>query len=362
VSQPVPTLIGGSVSLKPAQEIVLASLEERGTDGLTRSEYEVISGVSRSQAAYDIAELVSLGILERVGSGRATRYRLPGGGAGRPKKWTDDLIRAQLRELHSELGRWPRAADFRESGRSDLYVAACRNGGIDRWARELAPDTVEEPEAARESDSRTWLSYALVLAAILGVLTVVGPRPRPPATVGGEAARFDDAKAAARAALASLESLDAGRAVLVLTADEDVDLTVRRGSATGRTVFSGQLLQGASVRVVAPRIWVEVSSAAALSARLGGEALRLPSRPAVIVITPAGIRSVKRPPIEQAQSAPVASAPEQTVETAAPSTPVTVAPPAPTTSSASASSPSPDAQPSPDSPPGPFPDPDRPSP
>jgi hypothetical protein len=354
VSQPVPTLIGGSVSLKPAQEIVLASLEERGTRALTRSDYEEISGVSRSQAAYDIAELVSLGILERVGSGRATRYRLPAGGTGRPKKWTQDRIRAELRELHSELGRWPRAADFRESGRTDLYVAACRNGGFDRWAHELAPDEVDEPEKAGASDSRTWLSYVLVLAGILGVLTVMGPRPRPPVAATVEAAPSFDVRAQARRALASLEAVGAHKAVLVLTASGDVDLTVRRRSATGRAVFSGLLLEGASVRVVAPRIWVETSSPAALSARLGEEALRLPSRPAVLIITPEGIRSVKPTPVEPASSPPVVSAPEVTAA------PVSVASAAATTtSSASASSPS-DAQPSPDSPPaGPSPDPDR---
>jgi hypothetical protein len=139
LAESVRTLIASSVALKPSQEMVLATLAERGSQELVRAEYEAIAGVSRSQAAYDIAELVALGMLERVGSGRATRYRVAPQAVGRPRKWTDERIRQELAEFHSLLGRWPRAADFRESGRTDLYLAACRNGGLERWAGELDP-------------------------------------------------------------------------------------------------------------------------------------------------------------------------------------------------------------------------------
>ena len=49
VERPDPTLIGGAVSLKPAQEIVLADLDARGSTELTRAQYESVSGVSHCQ-------------------------------------------------------------------------------------------------------------------------------------------------------------------------------------------------------------------------------------------------------------------------------------------------------------------------
>ena len=74
--------------LKPAQQRVLGVLKSEGTSRLTRARYEELSGVGRSQAAYDLAELVEKGILERLGSGRASRYRLvhlsTPSGPGRP--------------------------------------------------------------------------------------------------------------------------------------------------------------------------------------------------------------------------------------------------------------------------------------
>jgi len=41
--------------LKPAQQRVLGVLKSEGTSRLTRASYEELSGVSRSQAAYDLA-------------------------------------------------------------------------------------------------------------------------------------------------------------------------------------------------------------------------------------------------------------------------------------------------------------------
>ena len=54
----------GRIELKPTQERVLAALAEDGSVGLTRGRYEDLAGVSRSQAAYDLAELVEA--LERI--------------------------------------------------------------------------------------------------------------------------------------------------------------------------------------------------------------------------------------------------------------------------------------------------------
>jgi putative transcriptional regulator len=126
------------IELKPTQERVLAVLGEDGSSRLTRGQYEDIAGVSRSQAAYDLAELVDAGILERVGGGRATTYRLvrrvrpPG-----QRHWTNERIRAALVDFCAGRKTWPSASEFKADGRSDLYVAASRYGGIGFWATEL---------------------------------------------------------------------------------------------------------------------------------------------------------------------------------------------------------------------------------
>jgi hypothetical protein len=135
--------------LKPAQQRVLGVLKSEGTSRFTRARYEELSGVSRSQAAYDLAELVEHGMLERLGSGRATRYRIvqsatPGKSARR--RWTQERIRAALQEFCAGRDVWPSAAEFKRAGRFDLYVAASRYGGIRFWTSELG--LTREPQAA----------------------------------------------------------------------------------------------------------------------------------------------------------------------------------------------------------------------
>src|SRR2546423_13174690 len=66
---------GGLVAqLKPSQRLVLDSLARADAPDLTRARYQELTGVSRSQAAYDLAELVEAGLLVRVGGGRAPRH------------------------------------------------------------------------------------------------------------------------------------------------------------------------------------------------------------------------------------------------------------------------------------------------
>jgi hypothetical protein len=135
--------------LKPAQQRVLGVLKSEGTSRLTRARYEELSGVSRSQAAYDLAELVENGMLERLGSGRATRYRIvhqsTPGRSGR-RRWTQERIRAALEEFCAERDGWPSASEFKQAGRFDLYVAASRYGGIGFWTSELG--LTREPQVA----------------------------------------------------------------------------------------------------------------------------------------------------------------------------------------------------------------------
>ena len=117
--------------LKPAQSRVLAAVAESEEEEFTRSTYEDIAHVSRSQAAYDLADLVKLGLVDRLGTGRATRYRIVGEGDGRRRKWTPARIREELERFCGERGTWPRAAEVRKAGRGSLYLAASRYGGIE---------------------------------------------------------------------------------------------------------------------------------------------------------------------------------------------------------------------------------------
>ena len=107
----------GRIELKPTQERVLAALAEDGSVGLTRGRYEDLAGVSRSQAAYDLAELVEAGILERVGGGRATTYRFvrrarPAG----QRHWTNERIHAALVDFCAGRKTWPSASEFKADG------------------------------------------------------------------------------------------------------------------------------------------------------------------------------------------------------------------------------------------------------
>jgi hypothetical protein len=163
----------GRIELKPTQERVLAALAENGSVGLTRGRYEDLAGVSRSQAAYDLAELVNAGILERVGGGRATTYRFvrrtrPAG----QRHWTNERIHAALVDFCAGRKNWPSASEFKADGRSDLYVAASRYGGIGYWATALGfeqPSRTATPEPAVRS-WRPRLGWAAGGAAVAAAL------------------------------------------------------------------------------------------------------------------------------------------------------------------------------------------------
>jgi hypothetical protein len=174
----------GRIELKPAQQRALAALENGHAAELTRGGYQEITSVSRSQAAYDLAELVEAALLERVGSGRATRYRLVRKSQAGHRRWTSDLIRSELTAFCSGRKTWPTASAFKEAGRADLYVAASRYGGIGYWASELgfarpsrAPAVHEPPLARKFAWAGTGaLAAALVVAAAAAVVVLNLPR------------------------------------------------------------------------------------------------------------------------------------------------------------------------------------------
>ena len=172
----VPRAAMGAIQLKPTQQRAVAALTADPASELTRGQYERLAGVSRSQAAYDLAELVDSGILERVGNGRATRYRLAREG-GTQRQWTNERIRSELEAFCAGRATWPSPTDFKAAGRGDLYVAASRYGGIAHWAEALgfSRSTQSAPDQPQPSPFRSRLKWAGAGAvAALGLAAVAG--------------------------------------------------------------------------------------------------------------------------------------------------------------------------------------------
>jgi hypothetical protein len=167
--------------LKATQQRVLTALEGDGTTRLTRGLYEEIAGVSRSQAAYDLAELVSAGILERVGGGRSTWYRLARTERSGQRHWTNERIRSALEQFCDGRDSWPSASEFKAAGHSDLYVAASRYGGISFWTNELGfsrpARTAASAPAPAPAPRRRWrprLGWAMGGVAFAAALFAAG--------------------------------------------------------------------------------------------------------------------------------------------------------------------------------------------
>ena len=299
--------------LKPAQQVALGALASGDARDLTRARYEELTGVSRSQAAYDLAELVEAGHLVRVGAGRATRYRLaPTSDSGR-RRWTDERIRAELAAFCAERTTWPSAAEFRAAGHSDLYVAASRYGGIGFWAAELGFPRSERlrPPARR----RAGLAIAAALVFTLGAGTAGlalrmhrhGGTAAPPAKVhkiaGNAAVSFlDDVRSLRRARVAGTAARTAAppTAALVLRASRgDSWISVR--SAAGRLLAERVLARGTQVRLSGAAFRVQLGAAANVDLSANGSRLHpLPSRAAVVVVTRRGTRVAEWTPVEAA--------------------------------------------------------------
>jgi hypothetical protein len=174
--QPIPD----GNELKPGQQKALASLAG-AADELTRGDYQRLTGVSRSQAAYDLADLVRLGMLERVGGGRSTRYRLARRSEPTQRHWTSDRIRAELERFCAGRASWPSAGEFKRRGRTDLYVAASRYGGIGFWANELRLPRTDTSPVVRPVRSRrwTWAAIGAAAGAAAAGLTVLAVQQAP---------------------------------------------------------------------------------------------------------------------------------------------------------------------------------------
>ena len=181
--------------LKPAQQRALAVLRDGRETELTRGAYQQLAKVSRSQAAYDLAELVETGVLERIGGGRSTRYVLAKHPNLTRRHWTSERIRSELASFCNGNQTWPSAREFKAAGHADLYVAASRYGGVAFWAAELGltrgKRRWEKPSIARLKLSLSWatigaLGGALAVGAAVAVVQgFPGATPKTVAEHGG---------------------------------------------------------------------------------------------------------------------------------------------------------------------------------
>jgi cytoskeleton protein RodZ len=69
-------------------------------------------------------------------------------------------------------------------------------------------------------------------------------------------------------------------------------LSVRLGSATGKTVFERTLQPGQSARFTGQRLWVRIGAPWNVDATLNGKSVQLPSVIANVLVTPAAVRAV----------------------------------------------------------------------
>jgi Domain of unknown function (DUF4115) len=306
----VAKVVGVDVAqLKPAQRLAVDALARGDAADLTRARYQELTGVSRSQAAYDLAELVEARLLVRVGAGRATRYRLATATESGRRRWTDERIRAELSSFCADRTTWPSAAEFRSAGRSDLYVAASRYGGIGFWAAELGFPRERTTAAAPPSRRRLVLAIAAALVFALGAgagaLALRAHHSTSQQSVarsqGTEAAAapvsfladvrsLRRARAAGFAAQAAARTAAASHVALVLRAARGSSwISVR--SAAGRLLAERTLAAGAQMRLRGTALWVRLGTAANVDLSTNGSRLHpLPSRAAVVVVTPRGIR------------------------------------------------------------------------
>jgi DNA-binding transcriptional ArsR family regulator len=343
-----------AVQLKPAQQAALGALASGDATDLTRARYEELTGVSRSQAAYDLAELVEAGLLVRIGAGRSTRYRVaPSSDSGR-RRWTDERIRAELSAFCSERATWPSAAEFRTADRSDLYVAASRYGGIGFWAAELGFPRSERVRVPLRRRAVLAIAAALVFALGAGAAALAlrvhqrDAAPAPPANVvkGNAAVSYlDDVRSLRRARVAGVaaERVAASPEVALVLRASRGDSWISVRSATGRLLAERVLARGTQLRLSAAAFRVRLGAAANVDLATDGSRLHpLPSRAAVVVVTRRGTRVAEWAP------APVAAAPQLAASHVSPS-------PAPAPAQAPSPKPKPAKAASPPAPPAKVP-------
>jgi hypothetical protein len=154
----------GRVELTAAQRRALLVLASECGASLTRREYARLTGVARSQASCDLSELVSAGLVVRVGRGRSTRYELA--------LWTPGGTGLELEA--NELGLSDRAANAARGPRRGRLV----------WALVGVASLAALAAAARGLPLVATHGFGSAIRAITGAAAPVeppSPRERRPA-------------------------------------------------------------------------------------------------------------------------------------------------------------------------------------
>jgi len=124
------------LQLTTAQERAVAALTVDGQRDLTLAAYAELGAVSTRTASRELNALVDAGVLRARGATRDRRFVLATqtvAAGGRPRKWSEDRIAAELRAFVDALGRWPSYSDFQDASKLPLYAAIARNGGMTSW-------------------------------------------------------------------------------------------------------------------------------------------------------------------------------------------------------------------------------------
>lgn len=163
----------------------------------------------------------------------------------------------------------------------------------------VAPSAATPPKRRRPVESNVVI-VALAGIVAVTVLVVVGlagigeddPPDNSPlvATTTGETAPDTSTGAEEQAG----PERPAAKARLVLTAARgECWMQVRAGGVNGRLLWEGTLEPGQSQRFVKnKRLWLELGAPANVNARLNGRRVDFPNRPAILVVTAQGTRTV----------------------------------------------------------------------
>jgi hypothetical protein len=173
-----------------------------------------------------------------------------------------------------------------------------------RFAREEEP--IVQPSSARRPRPRRMESNFVVvgLAGIVAVTILVvvawkfgsSGTPTPNLlTPTGQSTQTAPPTTTAKTGTVSQPATATKLAKLQLTAKGgDSWVRVRKGSAAGELLYEGTLQQGQTQRFLKwKRLWLEMGAPVYLSAKLNGHHVgNFPSRPAIIVVTAKGVRTV----------------------------------------------------------------------
>jgi cytoskeleton protein RodZ len=175
-----------------------------------------------------------------------------------------------------------------------------------RFAREEEP--IAQPRSARSARPRRMESNFVVvgLAGIVAVtiLVVVAwkfgssgtPTPNLLTPTGvGQSTQSTPPTTTAKTGTVSQPATTTKLAKLQLTATGgDCWVQVRKGSAAGELLYEGTLQQGQAQRFLKwKRLWLQLGAPVYLSVKLNGHHVgNFPSRPAIIVVTAKGVRTV----------------------------------------------------------------------